>query len=855
MKAWFLALCAAMLLLAVSVNAAEFTGGCSFSGVQCDLMVKELMLCNNSASDKTFFVSSSGDKASWLNVVPESVSLVAGECKPVNVAYIAPCYQAPGNYSAEVTAKAGTDTAAQACILEVKQGNEAMVSVSPGAQSATQCENKAYAIDVSNNSTVPNQNEQIIYLNVSGIPAEWFRLAKESIVVGKGATESVDLNVMPPCTAALGKYDFKVTASLFNKDFKSDATASYEITQGQAVELSAPEKLGKCMEETEAKKITVKNTGKLADEFTLSVDGPEWVKLAENTVSLAAGASSDLDLILEKSERQGSFKVEITAESKKFGVKESAEFSVVSENCFELSLEKVSGDESVCAEETPEMEFTAKNKGSRDFNGEISFRGFNSLPQTVKVYLRPEESQSIKLQLDVSGIIDANSGGKKAKPVKKDLIASVSSEFFYLDEKFPITVNDCYNLSAEKTKAALCAKTGSEISLTVNNLGSKDRALEVNVFPGWISAEKELTVKANSSAKLLLKAIVPENAPEKEAVVSLKDRFVSMEEKIPIEYLDERECFGLEASASDKEVDAVVGEGTKFTLSVSNRGMVAQTISLSADKEWVYIFPKTIELARNETQEVFFLISPPFDAREQNQKVVFSIDSNYGFTAETEITVGIFGARQGIEPVKLSIEAGEGGKADANAIETAFTLSNNGAKALLVYSIEALDFNAEIKTSDGKIDVNSSIKGMLSLNLPVDSNALKDKNSFTVVLKIETDQGTFARELNIDLKAVEASDHNASGGEGAAAAGLIALLNPLNILLALVVIVAAIAIIAFFMYSRQPAYREGKPSIAFVEDETAPTAQQPIIEFASEEKPKPRKKRKAAKKRPGKKKK
>ena len=98
----FLLLGVIVLLFGAAVRAVELSGSCSSAITQCELSINELEVCNDSLEAHTYTARTSGEVASWVNVLPERFSLESGECKQLRTYTIENCYAEPGTYEAEI---------------------------------------------------------------------------------------------------------------------------------------------------------------------------------------------------------------------------------------------------------------------------------------------------------------------------------------------------------------------------------------------------------------------------------------------------------------------------------------------------------------------------------------------------------------------------------------------------------------------------------------------------------------------------------------------------------------------------------------------------------------------------------
>lgn len=393
-----------LILIAILVNGQAISGTCSTVSNQCDTTINNMELCNDSPVQHTYSLDFEGEVADWFTILgPEQITLPAGECAQFNVYAIAACYAEPGTYEAELIVTNGS-TIRTTCFFEVTQGHIVDVEITPEVQAATECELREYEITLTNNSAT-QQNTENVYLNIAGLPTDWYTLEADALIVAKGTPETVGLTVQAPCDADLGEYEFEAVASLENPSFASSDNASYLLSSGQEPVLTINAEYDACLEETIQNSIMLINTGKMEDEFKISLDAPPWVALSKNAVVLAPNGTVSLDLVFDKTEaEQKSYDAKITIESTKFNYSKEFDFKVELQDCYNIVLEKTSGDEIVCSEETPKYIFKLTNDKILPIDAKFSVDGIIGELSLEESTIAPNSTFQLELDLNPTGL-------------------------------------------------------------------------------------------------------------------------------------------------------------------------------------------------------------------------------------------------------------------------------------------------------------------------------------------------------------------------------------------------------------------------------------------------------------------
>ncbi|MFH1587881.1 MAG: VWA domain-containing protein [Candidatus Diapherotrites archaeon] len=436
-----------LLVLALIFPAAyalEINGNCDNSITQCELGINDLEVCNNSTQRDFFNVTLSGEAAKWVTVLPSTLELGPGECRQIQTFTVSACYTEPGTYGYTITVSDGFNASIN-CELEIIQGHIVPIKIMPSYHEAAQCEEKIYSVELNNTSIIDKQQTEDVFLSLHGeLPEEWAQFSETELKVKKGSPKTVELKVKSPCNAEFKEYDFIVRAALFNPNFFDEDNAVFEVKQAQNLVISSESNaaLIACKEEKREYFLNFRNNGKYNDEYELNLDGPEWVQLERDTVSIQAGTSKDVKLILNKAPKEKEISLKVKAVSEKYNYETTKLIDVKAMDCYSLKAELIQGANTACAEVQETYEFEVTNTSIEKRNIELEVKGLNGdleknalaleAGETQKVTFRPdlenlpeegyaEESDitSIEFIMDTSGSMIEKLGGEKKIDIAK----------------------------------------------------------------------------------------------------------------------------------------------------------------------------------------------------------------------------------------------------------------------------------------------------------------------------------------------------------------------------------------------------------------------------------------------------
>ena len=486
---------ALLIFSAMSVGADEFLGSCSSVSTQCELAISNLQLCNDSPETRTYNTSIQGEVASWLSIIPKTVTIESGECEQLRTFAIAECYAEPGTYTAEVVVTNGGRHSIT-CELEIEQGHFVDVDIQPKHEEVSQCEAATYEITLTNNTIVPNQRTESVKLSIDGIPSEWYELEKAEIIVAKGSPEKITLTVQAPCDQELGTYEFEAKAALFNPDFYSTDNAEYVIVEGQDLDIERRESGSNeylaCTEEDKEYVLTLTNNGDKDDVYDLELDGPEWAGLDMDSVELRKGESKDITIILKaNSGDRKNYTAKLIATSTRFNFKREVSLDLSLKDCYDVFVEKLEGSEIACVEKNPVYKFRLKNGPVTDMDVQVSIDGTDAKIDDDSFTLNKGQTKEIEAEIDVKGLAEEGSVSRKDVEIEILMDASASMKNSVEGkEKMSIAKDAIVNFVDNITQVELGLRvfghkdgcTESELLVPISKLDVEEITSKVNSF-------------------------------------------------------------------------------------------------------------------------------------------------------------------------------------------------------------------------------------------------------------------------------------------------------------------------------------------------------------------------------------
>lgn len=266
-----------------------------------------LNVSNTGNVDDTIQLTMQGAASSWATLTPESIELAGGAYQEITLDVDVPSDAEENTYQIDITATSQNDTQKYDSVstyTNVSIASVFGVSLTPDVLGKTTNPGQSviYTINVQNTG-----NTQDTYsITKSGAKSEWGALSKTSVTLISGSSEDITFTVTVPADASNGDYPINVKATSQGDPSTSQeiilTTTVEEINYG--VELD-PASQDETVEIGDSKEftITVKNTGDVEEEISLSIITPQsyddWASLSQESMNLASGASKNVILTID----------------------------------------------------------------------------------------------------------------------------------------------------------------------------------------------------------------------------------------------------------------------------------------------------------------------------------------------------------------------------------------------------------------------------------------------------------------------------------------------------------------------------------------------------------------------------
>ena len=339
-----------------------------------------LNLRNDGQWSDTYDLAVSGEARTWSSLSHNSISLDSGDSQQLAVT-ITPPRSEVGVYSLALAATSRNSGNVVAQSLAVISNSCYDYDMSASENYVSFCDNSEAKIPVTITNTGSENN--IYSLDLDG--TDWSVLDRDSVSVSAGSSATFNL-VLTPGFNDVGTSTFRISSeaaqgdstdsSIINANVLTCRDTSLDI-ESSSVEL--------CPGSTETIDISLTNAGRFDENYALTVDGPSWAELSDNSIILASSESADLQLSLSPgTTASGSSRtVEVTARSQNVGNTQASDSTSVrvlsNSECYNLDVDSEYDEVVIAYGEGALIPVVVRNTGSQSavFDFSVSGDGAN----------------------------------------------------------------------------------------------------------------------------------------------------------------------------------------------------------------------------------------------------------------------------------------------------------------------------------------------------------------------------------------------------------------------------------------------------------------------------------------------
>ena len=330
------------------------------------------------------------------------------------------------------------------------------------------------------------QESDTFYLDVSGVPKEWYTLTHDSVTLNPEESKTIYLFITADCYSKEAEYN--ITVSILGKSDTS-VDAILKVKPDRILEIKTPEKLSGCLCEDSSSKAIVENKGKYEENVILSMNlDSENYALSENEFTLNSGESKEVELSIKAAcdNTPVTEPLELEAKSQNSYARSTKTIQIERLNCHDFSL-SYDNEINVCSGEPTVLEIEIENTGTKE---DVFTVSIDEMDYSEAVSIKPGASEKISTVLTIQE--------EKETGIEFLLKSSYKSEIGSLK----IISEKCYGVDIQPEANEIKIESGKGILLKakIKNLGIKQDSFKIYSDVSWASIRpKTIALEGNET--------------------------------------------------------------------------------------------------------------------------------------------------------------------------------------------------------------------------------------------------------------------------------------------------------------------------------------------------------------------
>lgn len=445
--------------------------------------------------------------------------------------------------------------------------------------------------------------------------SNWVTMVPANLPLGAGESGNAYIYITPDCYAEPGAQSIKIKAE--SSVGSASANVGLNILQchGATISPSASKKSA-CIDTPATFGISIKNTGKTAEEFRVSSD---YGVVEPETVSLGVGETKEVKLYAAPD--GPARKVTVTATSTSSYAKKSTTVELLGENCYSSNLEVGPAQANVCRDIPAKYKVIVQNTGTKSDIYTLSVEGIGKIG-VLTLGSGEQKTMSLEIPTENRSIGDATFNVALESASRPD--AKVSKEV-------TLSISNCYSaeISLENESLTVCPGMPAKYAVVVKNTGNLSDKYSLDAEEGTLDA-KEVALAAGAKKTVYLTIGTALNeSKEQKSFVSLQSKKVTASAPLTLNFESFGKCYDFEISAEPSTLDFTNSTRSISVVSVKNTGKDTLDFVLKLDgPSWAYLDPAEFEIGSGDMRQAYIYAAPPYGIEKSSYAIKVQATNN-----------------------------------------------------------------------------------------------------------------------------------------------------------------------------------------------------------------------------------
>jgi uncharacterized membrane protein len=403
------------------------------------------------------------------------------------------------------------------------------------------------------------------YLSMD-LPPEWSGLPGpgkkiETATLSPGESIKQPVYITPVCYAKPGVYTVRITTSVNSEKVSKDLKV--EILPCHFVDIVTEESIHVCKGFSTSLSMTLKNYGKISENFEIKATSSWGEELFKTEISLDSQETKSFEFSVTPPETPGNYYVTFSVQSKDvFFNKNEKEMQLTVDNCYDFDVDIQPKEDKVCLGKSVKYSLIITNVGIKNDSYNIYTPDWVT-PESDIIDLEPNEEKEVDV------FAEPNMLGKTSFNIS---VSSVNYPTLKKEVSGSLNALECRSVAViiYPTKQTICQGLTTEYDIIVKNTGSIQENFDIRTSVGVLGMNK-VALNPGESQRINLTIDTSVFEPGTENEITVEARADEISDSNTVELIAEN-CYSANLTVEPTKVKVCQGDNIVYEIFLLNTG-------------------------------------------------------------------------------------------------------------------------------------------------------------------------------------------------------------------------------------------------------------------------------------------
>lgn len=469
-------------------------------------------------------------------------------------------------------------------------------------------------------------------VNLDGSASAWSTSVPQGFILNSEG-RTIYVYVTPNHNVNQGNYNLNLVVS--NQEETKTIPFTINVNNCHRLQIAGETSKEICQDTITAYNYKLTNTGSYKETYQLNVEGPNFITLSQDLITLDPQESKDVYAYISQNAETTSFTV---SAFNQYGTAEINSNLKVN-SCYDFTVSTDKDFVSFCEHSRENIFISVTNAGINQDTYTLDVRGpdWANLDQQTLV-LGPKQLGSVNLVLSPDYGVKGN--------FDVDLI--VNSKDRDYKKELKVQINKCHDVYLDIQEKGISLCNNVQTPLLIKNTGSFEKEFRLETSEQWASLDNyqvKLKPGEEASNNLILNVenVEKGNYDIYVRALALDGSGLTTDDKIDIKLLEDIECHNTDI-ISDNSIKVSQGSSTTLPITIRNNGneKLIYEISLTGEgSAFTQLNPSILELEPKNGETIYLYSAPSVEIEARDYDVEVSVAYNNNLLASKSITINV----------------------------------------------------------------------------------------------------------------------------------------------------------------------------------------------------------------------